>query len=116
MPEDLLIAACIGSHRRRYVRLKVLCDVAETVARYPELDWDRMWSKSLQYQCSTIVYTALVATRSTLGLEVPLPTPPRPQVSPARGRLIRSLFGRIDRRMLEWGTDLCGRSGPIGLS
>jgi len=103
-PEDLLIAVCISCHRRRYLRLKLLCDVAETVARYPELDWDLVWSKSLQYRCSTIVYAALVASSSTLGLETPLQAPPRPHVNPAHVRLICSLFGRIDRRILEWGT------------
>ena len=103
-PEDLLIAACISCHRRRYLRLKLLCDVAETVARYPELDWDLVWSKSLQYRCSAIVYAALLASSSTLGLETPLGAPPQPHVSPAHARLIRGLFGRIDPRILEWGT------------
>ena len=108
-PEDLLIAACISCHRRRHLRLKLLCDVAETVARYRDLDWDLLWNKSLQYRCSTIVYAALVSSSSTLGLETPFQPPPQRHVNPARARLIRSLFGRIDRRVLEWGTTYADR-------
>jgi hypothetical protein len=103
-PEDMLIAACISCHRRRYLRLKLLCDVAETIRRNPRLDWDRILSKSRQYQCSSIVYAAIVVANSVLGLESPIEVLPGPDVGRVRAQIIRFLFGSADRHLRSWRT------------
>jgi hypothetical protein len=103
-PEDMLIAACISCHRRRYLRLKLLCDVAETLRRNPRIDWDRVLSKSRQYQCSSIVYAAIVAANSVLGLESPIEFLPGPDVGRVRAQIIALLFGRADRHLRGWTT------------
>ena len=44
--EDMLIALCINSCRKRFFRLKALCDVAETVNRgAAQLDWELFLTK-----------------------------------------------------------------------
>ena len=70
-PEDLLISVCINSCRKRFFRLKSLCDIAETVRKFPTLDWDRLAEKAVSYDCTPIIYTALQVTDRTLGCPMP---------------------------------------------
>jgi hypothetical protein len=70
-PEDTLLAVCINSCRKRYFRLRSLCDIAETIKRYPDLDWDLFTRKALDARANSIVYTALTVAQSTVGCCVP---------------------------------------------
>jgi hypothetical protein len=70
-PEDLLISLCINSCRKRFFWLKSLCDIAETLRRYPALDWNVLAEKARQYGCQNIVYAALFVTSRTVGLDMP---------------------------------------------
>jgi len=70
-PEDLLISVCINSCRKRFFRLKSLCDIAETVRKFSNLDWGRLAEKAGLYDCSPIIYTALQVTDQTVGCPVP---------------------------------------------
>ena len=70
-PEDLLITGCINSCRKRYFRLKSLCDLAETINHYPDLDWAKLADKAKAYRCHLIVYTALFVASQTVGCDLP---------------------------------------------
>jgi hypothetical protein len=70
-PEDLLISLCINSCRKRFFWLKSLCDIGETLRRYPALDWTALAEKARQYGCENIVYAALYVTSRTIGLNMP---------------------------------------------
>ena len=70
-PEDMLIMACVSSCRRRYLSLKMLCDIAELVARFDGVRWKRVAAKSRTYGCSSMVYTALSVAKQTMGCGVP---------------------------------------------
>lgn len=70
-PEDFLISVCINSCRKRYFRLKTLCDIAEIVNKYPQLKWDNLVAKSRDYDCEHIVFAALLATKTSVGCETP---------------------------------------------
>lgn len=69
--EDLLLSLCINSRRKRFFRIRSLVDIAETVNRCPELDWDTLCGRARGYRCNHIVYTALLVTRATLGCSLP---------------------------------------------
>jgi hypothetical protein len=56
-PEDMLLAACINSCRKRFFRLKSLCDIAEIINYFKELDWE-VFIHNGRY----IVYTSLLVT------------------------------------------------------
>jgi len=95
-PEDLLISLCINACRKRFVRLKGLFDVAETVARLG-IDWPRLGLLARGCRCEGIVFAALLATRQTLGCNL-LEGPEGPEgalaelgVHPGRERLLRFL-------------------------
>lgn len=70
-PEDMLISVCINSCRKRFFRLKSLVDIAETVKKFPGLDWKKLAIKARAYDCHPIVYTAISLTKRTLGCQLP---------------------------------------------
>jgi hypothetical protein len=70
-PENMLIAACINCCRKRFFRLKALCDIQEVIAKFPAIDWDRVASKAKEYQCQGILYTAFQTAAMTLGCKIP---------------------------------------------
>ena len=70
-PEDTLLATAITSCRKRFFRLKSLCDLATIIERYPTLDWNTVIEKAHAYKCNTILYTALVVTQTVLGCKFP---------------------------------------------
>jgi hypothetical protein len=74
-PEDQLWTLCLNSCRKRFFRLKTLFDIAETVAHYPDLDWDYFARRVRTSESEGIVFAALRAVDATLGL--PSGTHPR---------------------------------------
>jgi hypothetical protein len=90
--EDLLISLCINSCRKRYFRLKSLCDIAETIARRRDLEWSRVYEKATAYDCRPIVYTALHATALTLNCALPEDFLDKARPGPLRTRLIDAML------------------------
>ena len=91
-PEDLLISVCINSCRKRFFRLKSLCDISETVRKFPTLDWELLAEKAELYDCSPIIYTALQVTDQTLGCPVPDGAVSMLEISQIRKRLIERMI------------------------
>lgn len=116
--EDLLIASCINSCRKRFYRLKNLLDIAEMVNAWSgTTDWNRFVSKCKAYQCSNIVFTALLVARSVLGCKLPESIFDALDVHPARAQVIRYVSGhsRPSRLAdLRRGLKVLGR--PLGAS
>jgi hypothetical protein len=89
--EDLLLSLCVNACRKRFLRLKGLFDLAETVPRLAGLDWSLFAAKAREWRCEGIVYTAFTAVRETLGCELPEGALESLGISPTRARLLRSL-------------------------
>jgi hypothetical protein len=70
-PEDMLLAACINSCRKRFFRLKSLCDIAEIINYFKELDWEVFIHNAKKCHCRYIVYTSLLVTSMTVGCDLP---------------------------------------------
>jgi hypothetical protein len=70
-PEDMLLSLCINSCRKRFFRLKALCDIAETINKYPGLDWSKLVQRARAYDCYNIIYTVLLVTVMTMGCSLP---------------------------------------------
>lgn len=104
-PEDMLLAVCINSCRKRYFWLRSLCDIAETTKRFPHLDWHLFAQKAIAYGCNNIVYTAFSVVAATL----PYVAPPQVIDSLAVGafkrlaidKAIQYLVGHIPLRSLS---------------
>ncbi len=100
-PEDVLISLCINSCRKRYFRLKALCDIAETISRFDNLDWSKLVEKATSYDCRAIVYAALLITQLTLGCALPTDVLDRLKIGPVRTRLIHYLSRRLSLSAYE---------------
>lgn len=112
-PEDMLISLCINSCRKRFFRLKALCDIAETVRKYRNMDWERLKGKARKAKVTDIVYTALLATQMTLGCELPAGTLEDLKGSQLRTAVINRLLGRMSLASydsLYGGTAVFGRN------
>ncbi len=90
-PEDLLISLCINSCRKRFFRLKSLCDIAETIRSGPQVNWEELVRKATRYDCNNIVYCALLISDLTLGCKLPSDLLARLNVHPGRATLIQTL-------------------------
>jgi hypothetical protein len=67
-PEDQLLALCLNSCRKRFFRLKALFDIAETLERYPDLDWGLFEERVREADAEGLVFAALRAADQTLGI------------------------------------------------
>jgi len=91
-PEDLLISLCINSCRKRFFRLKSLCDIAETAGKYSDrLNWPGLIRKARAYGCTGIVFAALWVTQMTVGCRLPDALLDGLNLNPIRARIIRVL-------------------------
>jgi hypothetical protein len=93
-PEHLLLTACINSCRKRFFRLKALCDISEILLLLP-IDWDRFVRTARQWRCAALAYAALSAVRVTLGCAVPQSLAEELRLSPLRRRMIGYLCRRL---------------------
>lgn len=108
-PEDMLLAACINSCRRRFLHLRSTCDVAECVERLAGLDWELLGQRAREFGCESIAYTALLVAESLLGCRIPPGALECLGVHPARRWLLTALL-RSPLQAL-----LCSRSRGRGL-
>jgi hypothetical protein len=70
-PEDMLLAACINSSRRRFVRLKNMLDISEAARRVSGDGWETFVKRANAADCQNIVYAAIRAVKQALGCEIP---------------------------------------------
>lgn len=94
-PEDELLCACIQSFRKRYFRLKSLCEIAEFVNQHRDLDWNALCQNAVAERCSGIVYVALLAASMSVGCELPGDLRQRLQISKVRAATLRFLIHRF---------------------
>jgi hypothetical protein len=114
-PEDLFLTGCISACRKRFFRLKGLCDLNELLLRHPDLDWAAVSQRAAVYGCVPIVYTALTVLARTLG-PVPAEAVNALSIPPGRAGRIQAIAARLlQRYSLEelsptHGTALAGRA------
>lgn len=94
-PEDMLLVACINCCRKRYFRLKSLCDIAEIINKYDKLNWNEFIERAKGYKCNNIVYTALLIANSTLGCNLPDYVLNKLKVNKLRMAVIHFLIKRV---------------------
>ena len=107
-PEDMLISLCINSCRKRFFHLRTMCDIAETINKFPKLDWALVTEKVRHYDVASIVYTALWVTQRYLGCRLPAQALTDLNVNPMQASLVRTLGKRMT---LSDSSDL--RSGHV---
>ncbi len=94
-PEDLLLVLSVHGARHQWKRLIWLCDIAQLLRARPELDWDYVLARAVEYRCLKRLRLALALASDLLGAE------PTPAIA-ACGGLDRSLAGfpeKLRRRL-----------------
>ncbi len=70
-PEDLLLALCVHGAKECWGKLKWICDVAELIRGYPNLDWDRVLTQAKQLHSQRMLLLGVGLARQLLGVRVP---------------------------------------------
>lgn len=99
--EDALLFAAINSCRKKFFRLKSLCDIAEIVRADEALEWDRFLQRARAARCPGIAYTALWVTRSLTGCDVPDRVFRALDPGPVRAAVVRYLSKRLSFSSLD---------------
>jgi hypothetical protein len=111
-PEDMLISVCINSCRKRFFKLKALCDIAEVINKYNEMNWAEFIRKAKEYRCNNVVFTALYATKMTVGCGISEDIFNSLTVNPVRSAIIRYLSRNMSFSSLyslHTGHRICGK-------
>ncbi|MDB9311738.1 nucleotidyltransferase family protein [Spirulina sp. CS-785/01] len=96
-PEDLLLVLCLNGARDGWLELQRLCDVAECVRAFPELDWEGLHCRSRLYNCDRIFFLGLHITQTLLGC----PLPPSIQTEIQQHPAILSLTETIQHTLTQ---------------
>lgn len=99
--EDELLCACVQSFRKRFFRLKSVCEIAELVERNPNLDWDALTGRAVAQGCGGIVFAALLAAHVGHGCALPVDLASRLKVSAPTRAMVRSLVKRLSATTLD---------------
>jgi hypothetical protein len=112
--EDTLISLCTNSCRKRFFRLKTLCDIAEFIALRTDLNWEKVATRAKEDDVSNIVYTALFAAQSTVGCELPDGALRALSVNSVKARVIRFLVRYTSTRVPLTSLYPYASRGPLG--
>lgn len=116
-PEDMLISICINSCRKRFFRLRSLCNIAEIIAKYPDLNWAELLHKAYAYDCHLIVYTALLVTTMTIGCQLPAGLLEGLNVNPVRAKIMGYLSRQTSAEAFSLSYSGANKAGrQLGMS
>jgi hypothetical protein len=116
---DLLISLCINSNRKRYFRLKSLCDISETIQTKQDISWQQIAERAHTFQCENIIYSALLVTSITTGCKLPENWEEYFEIHPFRQKLIKTTVNYLIKHISFYpypfsGISITGR--PLHLS
>jgi hypothetical protein len=69
-PEDLLLILSIHGGKHRWEHLGWLCDVAEIIRRYPQLDWEKLIHRASTLGARRILLVGLLLSQDLLGAQL----------------------------------------------
>ena len=95
--EDLLLVLCFHGFKNRWDRLKYVCDVAELLRSYPEMDWDAVYDRAGAMHSRRVLRLGLAMAAGIL--EAPLPEEVRRDVR--RDRRVAALWEALRDRLPE---------------
>jgi hypothetical protein len=70
-PEDALPILCVHGAKHYWERLGWICDIAELIGTYPEIDWKRVMEQASRLGGIRMLYLGLYLAQSLLGAAVP---------------------------------------------
>lgn len=70
-PEDLLLTLCVHGSKHHWERLLWICDVAQTLKRYPEMDWELLLERADKARIRRVLLLGVALAGELLGAESP---------------------------------------------
>ena len=70
-PENLLWFLCVHASKHQWERLRWLCDIAELIRTYPQLDWNRIIHQAVHLKIQRRLYIGLLLANRLLGAPLP---------------------------------------------
>jgi hypothetical protein len=70
-PEDYLLILCAHGTQHRWLSLKWICDIAELLRAFPDLDWMQALARAEAMKASRLLYVGLLLAQTCL--DAPLP-------------------------------------------
>lgn len=68
---DLLLYLCLHGSKHRWERLLWVCDIAELIGAYPELDWTALLKTARKLGCERVLALGLLLAQELLGTALP---------------------------------------------
>jgi hypothetical protein len=68
-PEDLLIYLCVHGTKELWAKLGWVCDVAQVLRSYPNLNWDEIWQEAKRLRVEKMVILGLLLVQKILYID-----------------------------------------------
>lgn len=92
--EDYLLILCMHGSRHLWCRLSWLCDIAQLLHQYPQLDWHQVLTQADDWGCKRMLYLGLYLARHWLAA----PLPPALEQWLERDATLATLAAQVDQR------------------
>ncbi|MBI3710082.1 MAG: nucleotidyltransferase family protein, partial [Proteobacteria bacterium] len=70
-PADLIAVLCIHGSKEEWTRLQWICDIAQTLQSFPDIDWAVVLDRARRHGHLRMVLIGLALARSFLGSQIP---------------------------------------------
>jgi hypothetical protein len=94
-PEDLLLCLCVHGAKECWGKLKWICDVAELLREYPNLDWEVIWHRAEQFHSLRMVKLGLALAAELLGAKLSEAVPSQIRGDRTMPLLIPQVYGYL---------------------
>lgn len=93
--EDMLLILCFHAAAHNWGSLKWICDIAEFVRRYPNLNWQWLLRYARQLGCCRILLTGVTLARDAMGIPLPEVLECEARADKAVGKMRADVLGRF---------------------
>jgi hypothetical protein len=98
-PEDLLLILCIHGTKDGWLQLKWICDIAQLLSKYPQLDWQKIRAQAHAIQCEPALQLGLQLSDDLMETQV-LPQIKSLPTFFCNSYLCKLASGKVARRLL----------------
>jgi len=70
-PEELLLVLCVHGAKEVWPNLKMICDIAELLRAYPDMDWERVMNEARRLRSERILFLGLRLVNELLDVTLP---------------------------------------------
>ena len=95
-PEVMLLILCVHGSKHQWTRLQWVCDVAELLRAFPELDWERVTRYASRYGSQRMLALGVLYAHDLLGTTLPTEVLGRFAQDEEAASLVRDLRPQLD--------------------